>query len=298
MTTDLIRFAAAGQTFGVDMRHVVGVERADRLQPAPPDAPPTVIGLLPRRDECPVVRLADRLGLPSVQRNDAERVLILEVAAGRFGLLVDRVVPVYRADRDQLQPLPSTTGPLAASLCDGVFLLDGQAVLVLNATALHPDAINAEAPFEEPTESLAHNPERSTRLVVLGLPAARTNRPIGFGLPGNQVIEVTEAPTATAVPGTPRWAGGLFPWRGRAIPLLDLAAWVGLSPQSVSHRRVVIARTSQRGQRVGLLAGEVVRVLNLPIVHIPSRRELGLDRTRVKGVFELPGVTMILPQLS
>lgn len=297
MTTDLIRFAAAGQTFGVDMRQVVGVERADRLQPAPPNAPPTVAGLLPRRGECPVARLADRLGLPATASKDTARVLILEVAAGRFGLLVDRVFPVYRADRNQLQPLPSTTGPLAASLCDGVFLLDGQAVLMLNAAALHPDAINSEAPFEESVESLSQNPERSTRLVVLGLPAARTNRPIGFGLPGNQVVEVAEAPAVTTVPGTPRWAGGLFPWRGRAIPLLDLAAWVGLSPHSVSHRRVVIARTSQPGQRVGLLAGEVVRVLNLPIVHIPSRRELSLDRTRVKGVFELPGVTMILPVL-
>lgn len=298
MTTDLIRFAAAGQTFGVDMRHVVGVDRADRLQPAPPAAPPTVIGLLPRRGECPVVRLSDRIGLPATASKDVARVLILEVAAGRFGLLVDRVVPVSRVDRSQLQSLPSTTGPLAASLCDGVLLLDGQAVLVLNAASLHPDAIGSVAPFEEPTMSLAQNPERSTRLVVLGLPAARTNRPIGFGLPGNQVVEVAEAPVATLVPGTPRWAGGLFPWRGRAIPLLDLAAWVGLSPHSVSHRRVVIAKTSQSGKRIGLLAGEVVRVLNLPIVHIPSRRELSLDRTRVKGVFELPGVTMILPLLS
>lgn len=44
-----------------------------------------------------------------------------------------------------------------------------------------------------------------------------------FAVPGNQVVEISEVPNMTKLPGAPDFLRGIIPYNKRHIPLLDLA---------------------------------------------------------------------------
>lgn len=63
-----------------------------------------------------------------------------------------------------------------------------------------------------------------------------------FVVPMGQVSELLEVPSTTRLPGVQPWVLGLSNVRGRLLPLLDLARFVGgqVSNQKKNHRVLVI----------------------------------------------------------
>lgn len=81
-----------------------------------------------------------------------------------------------------------------------------------------------------------------------------------YALPSSCVVEVVPAVKLRAVPGTPPSVAGLLAYRGRIVPVVDLARRLGRSPASdvLSTRIAVCAR--EGGGMVGVLAADVTRV--------------------------------------
>ena len=86
-------------------------------------------------------------------------------------------------------------------------------------------------------------------------------------------------------------------WRGRALPVIDLAAWCGLRVQAVPNRRTIVVRTPN-GEPIGLPAGHGIRMLPLPLPSVPARRPITLNRDRVLGVFDTNEQTLVIPDLT
>ncbi len=104
----------------------------------------------------------------------------------------------------------------------------------------------------------------TSRNAAAGLPAQADVSPrwsgVGFSLLGHrfvvpmgQVSELMEVPTSTKLPGVQSWVIGLSNVRGRLIPLLDLARFMGgqMGSQRKAHR-VLVLETDQ------LISGLVV----------------------------------------
>jgi chemotaxis signal transduction protein len=138
------------------------------------------------------------------------------------------------------------------------------------------------------------------------------------------------------VPATPAFVLGLVNWRGRPVPVIDLARRLGLAPEAAppanGRTHLIIARDksdvlpvpspalspvegavegdsskglvlslskgeSNQGALVGFPVRPAIRVLHLPIPHRPCRRTLPLDQTLTRGIAELENETLVVPDI-
>jgi purine-binding chemotaxis protein CheW len=119
----LCTFRVAGEDFAIDIMRVREIIQPVELTPVP-EAPAHVAGVLRFRGEVvPVVDLRRRLGLPAGPPSRRARFVVVKVAGGLLGLMVDEVGEVLRLTRGDLRPAPAAldgTGTrLFLGVCDG-----------------------------------------------------------------------------------------------------------------------------------------------------------------------------------
>jgi purine-binding chemotaxis protein CheW len=86
------------------------------------------------------------------------------------------------------------------------------------------------------------------------------------GIPVERVLEVLAQPHLTRVPTTPEWIRGIMHLRGGVVPVLDLAAKLGLGLTPIERRTCVVLLDSEAlGERrtVGLLVERAERLLEV-----------------------------------
>lgn len=86
------------------------------------------------------------------------------------------------------------------------------------------------------------------------------------GIEVEKVLEVLAKPSTTRVPTTPEWIRGIMHLRGGVVPVLDLAAKLGLGLTPIASQTCVVLLDSQAlGERrpVGLLVEAVARLLEV-----------------------------------
>jgi purine-binding chemotaxis protein CheW len=113
----------SGEDFAVDIMRVREIIPPEPLTPVP-EAPAHVAGVIRFRGEVvPVVDLRRRLGLRPSEPSRRARYILVKVAGGLLGLMVDEVREVLRLTRDDLRPAPAAldaTGTrLFLGVCDG-----------------------------------------------------------------------------------------------------------------------------------------------------------------------------------
>lgn len=291
--TRIIRLTTGGATVGLTLDRVFGVERADRIRAN--TQPGTLGSVANRAGEWVVLELAECLGLPARADRRAGQVVLLEVGGMKVGLLVDRVSSGDREQAD-LRPMPPSaggSGPFAGVSDDR----DGPLLL------LDPDRLFGQEP--EPPARPTRTPaprgggRPADRLVLFAQVehAALGGRAVAFGVPAGCVAEVIDPPPGTAVPTSPPHVRELVSWRGQPVTVIDMAAWCGVPVPPPASRRIVLVRTPRR-ETVGLLAGVAVKVLPLPLPHLPTRRRVEHTPERVKAIFDLTQVTVLIPDLS
>jgi chemotaxis signal transduction protein len=308
-TLRLVRCRTGGERYGLEMTWVHGIQRADRLRPDPGAG--GRVGWLPGRGgEVEVFSLAALLGRPFREAGAGQHALVLNTAPARRGILVDHVAQAARVEADHLLPLPALARP-AAGFFEGLVLGPDEVLLVLAPERLCPDAPSHGCPDGEGAgRALGAAPvwdfaagkwERSPGQLVL-FPLSETaagERPLAFGLSIAQVAEIVESPALTPVPGAPAVVRGLVAWRGRAVPVLDLAQRLGLPPLSPGRgTRLLVARDPAHAGPVGLLVRAPVRMLRLPAPHTPSDRPLPVEGRLVKARVELKAETLVVPDLG
>jgi chemotaxis-related protein WspB len=86
-----------------------------------------------------------------------------------------------------------------------------------------------------------------------------------------RVREVVPRVRVTPASGGPGWLAGMFVYRGRVVPVVDLHRLVGTGecPQHLSSRVILVPRPDSPDDLVGLLATQVADVRDLPAPHAP-----------------------------
>lgn len=109
------------------------------------------------------------------------------------------------------------------------------------------------------------------------------------GISIEQVSEVIAARELTRVPLVPNWVRGVINLRGEVVPVLDLAAYLGMQQSTVgAATRIIIVRAAHR--TAGILADGVDDVRTIDFATLQAPPPLGTDESRdaMVGVVTLP----------
>lgn len=100
----LITFRLGAERYGIDIQHLLEIQRADLITPIP-GVPPHVLGVISQRGTVlTVLSPGVLLGLRCDGWTGDARILIIHASDHTVGLLVDEVLGVLDVDRQELRP--------------------------------------------------------------------------------------------------------------------------------------------------------------------------------------------------
>ena len=133
MATQLCTFYADGLYFGIDVREVQEVLQYQEMVRVPLAAD-VVQGLINLRGQIvTAVDLRRRLDLAERDLAVDPMNVVVRSDDGAVSLLVDEIGDVVEVEEAAFEPAPENLSGRARELIDGVFKLDGQLLLVLDA---------------------------------------------------------------------------------------------------------------------------------------------------------------------
>ncbi len=318
----LLACQAGGETYCLPMARVLGLERGEGMLPA---AEGDTGGMLAGRlrtggagdngSGVPVYRLAALVGSPLPARDRFGPVVLLDGRRGPFGLMVERVERTEEVGAANLLALPRLVTRAAGSPLEAVARLSGRLALVLAAERLVPggDASPAE-PWEVPESSAPGTvpdgtPSRGSgapqsaaagpRRLLLFSTSPGGEAPVLFGLSLSQVQEIVRPQPLLRVPGAPPYLLGLAPFRDEVVPVIDLSLRMGAGPSFFEgESRLLVARGARVPLKLGFPVRPEVRVESLPLPNQVNATGRLLDRSLVRGVFQLEAGTVFIPDLD
>jgi purine-binding chemotaxis protein CheW len=245
----------SGRTLALPSGDVTEIVRP-RAWTRVPNAPPGLLGLANLRGTVlPVVSLAALLGQNAAAPSRSQRIVV----AGRrerVGFLVDAVADLSEGDADALDLDALLAGHFTAPVRR----------LATQATPL------AAAPAAVEEDDVA--------LVTLRV----CGQDYALGL--DQVSAILKLPAGvTRVAGEGDATLGLIAFQGEALPLVSLAALLGLPPEPDSALRIAVVPLG--GIRVGLVSAGLDRVLRVAkrmIGPVPAILSHGRGETRLEGI--------------
>ncbi|MDD2609780.1 MAG: chemotaxis protein CheW [Giesbergeria sp.] len=226
-----ITFRAGGIAMAFPIGSIHEIVRAQGIEASPVQDPLCEGVLHIRQHIVPVVQFAGLLGLPPTaaatenpEQVPEQRVVVLKIAHGYIGLLVDSVdsIDVYTDDEVMAVPVLSRQRAAMFAGCidlgarGHVFLLNAQGVFALDEI----DRITGQhsALFVE-TESVQVRQHRAaSRMSFLWFKAGTA-----FALPMREVREIVHCPSdLIPIPGAPQHISGMFNLRGQLVTVVDV----------------------------------------------------------------------------
>jgi chemotaxis signal transduction protein len=131
-----IVFELAGSTYAVRSRDVQLIDMVDHITPVP-NARASVEGLVfSRGDILPAINLRTQFGFEKIPYGLRTRLLVIQHAGRKVGLIVDTAREFLRIAADAVTPPPDTIGGIGARYLEGIARLDERLILIVNLDAL------------------------------------------------------------------------------------------------------------------------------------------------------------------
>ena len=128
----LVSIKVGGETFGVPVLSVQDVIAPVRIDIVPL-APPEVAGSLNLRGRIvTAIDIRKRMGMPARDEGAPHMSVIVERSGELYALQVDDVGDVLWLATAEQEPAPITLSPEWRAVCDGLYRLEGELMLVLN----------------------------------------------------------------------------------------------------------------------------------------------------------------------
>ena len=137
-TIELMAFRIGAQEFCVvigSVREIRGWTPATAL----PHSPAFVRGVINLRGAVlPIVDLAARLGLPAIEANSRNVVIVAQIGRQIVGLLVDAVSEILTIADEAIQPTPDVASEMAKTFVRGVLAMQGRMISLIALDDLLP----------------------------------------------------------------------------------------------------------------------------------------------------------------
>lgn len=132
----LVTFEVAGEEFAVDILAVHEINRMMELTRVP-QAPVEIEGVINLRGKIiPVMDLRKRFGLPTRERDEQTRIIVVEVDSRVIGFIVDRVRQVLPVSRSIVEPAPDMVTSIDSQFISGVGKLPDRLLILLELPEL------------------------------------------------------------------------------------------------------------------------------------------------------------------
>lgn len=129
--TQAVIFRLGAEEFAVPIMSVQEIVRVPEVLTRVPKTPDFIEGVINLRGTVlPVIDQRTRLGLPAIERNDGQRIMVYLLGGTRTGFIVDSVAEVLRIGRQQIAPAPEMSQE-QSRLIRHVAKLDGDKRLVM-----------------------------------------------------------------------------------------------------------------------------------------------------------------------
>ncbi|MDB5535468.1 MAG: chemotaxis protein [Devosia sp.] len=296
----LVTFLVNGQTFALPLTAVTEVLRLPEEIIRVAGADRTVLGVANVRDRSlPIISLAGLLGFGGDQdKEHGGRVLVVEQAGARLGLVADTIESILRLDEaaiDAVPPILQEGGGSAELDAIGRPGAGRPLVSILSIPKLFANKSvgQAMAATDQEDNTVALEQENAgaqEQFVVFDLGDER------YGLPIAAVNEVIRLPEqVTRLPNGPRFVTGIINLRGRPVPIIDQRQRFDAPPASGDMQpRVIIVTVGQL--QAGFVVDAVSEILSVASADIIAAPPLSSERsavfTRVANVGE--GGTLVL----
>ena len=290
-----------GDVFWLIERSIRAVYRSDRVRWAEGDSGQAG-WLADGGVDLPVYRLSQRLfGAARAAHADRHVVVVDDGARRPWALLVERVVARSRIAADDIAPVP----PIARRHHDGAItqLLRADHGFVPLVAPERLDPLGCDARVDRPpvaafvqrrhVRSAGPMPSQNKILVFSAADRFASDRLLTFALSTAQVHEIVTRPEPLSIPGAASWVRGIVAWRGRAVPLVDLGARLGLESIDRAPGRLLVARGARTSDVIGLEIRRDMRLEHLPLGAARSR-SAGFAHPMVLGAFDGGEDTLIL----
>ncbi len=151
----LVAFHLAGEVYGVDIALINEIIRLREITRIP-RAPADVEGVINLRGKIvPILDLRLRLGLPPVARDNATRIIVIEMAECTVGMIVDGVTGVMRLPESGIEPPSKLVSDVQENYIRGVGKSDDTLVILLNLPnilRLEPETVRLAAAVAAPPQ--------------------------------------------------------------------------------------------------------------------------------------------------
>jgi purine-binding chemotaxis protein CheW len=317
----LVTFRLAGEELALPIKSVQEIIKLPEITKVP-NTPSYVDGIGNLRGGIlPIVNLRRRLGIESKERDDATRVVVINIGGVTTGFVVDSVSEVMHIEKGILEPPPATSSGIEGQYLRGIAKIDDgkRLVLVLAEDQILPELAelskslhDSEAPHgtasDSPEESegaraSAHQQNEVEQLVTFNV--ADEEFAVGI-MQVKEIIRVTEI---TPVPKAPEYIVGVLSLRNHLLPIMDLRVLfsqaslkveMGEKPSQdkIDSQRIIVVELD--GVLTGMLVDSVSEVLTLekkaiePPPAIVSRGE----SNRLRGVGKLENGKRLLMLLD
>lgn len=289
----LLRCHVDSGAYGFAAARVQGVHRWESVTPCAASGPAGCIGQL---GQTPVFPLTFLLGLDEEAVPSGGPVLLLD----RFAVQVDRVSRPAQVPLSEFRRLPLPVRHNAGRV-QGLARIDGELTLCLSADGLGPVAERSqeeaipEWPVDEPWLA---DMGGDTRRLLCFLPPGADDKAF-FAVSYRQVAEIAQNLTLTRMRTASPCLAGLVNWRNRAVPVVDLAALVGLGPAPlVDVSRVLIARSPRTSELFAFPASHLGPV-SLPLPEDSSVSQILQPPTPfIRAAYGLSDGFLFVPDLE
>ncbi len=134
----LVIFKLQEEEYGIFIEHIQEIILVPEEINVVPQTPDYIEGMINLRGSVlPVIDMRKRFGLPTIERQDSQRIIVLHTKGVRMGFIVDSVVEVLCVDKRDVEEVPKMSSEQAAVL-DKVINLKEQnrIILIVNVEKL------------------------------------------------------------------------------------------------------------------------------------------------------------------
>lgn len=135
----LVTFRLKDETYGINVMQVQEVLRVTEIAPVP-GAPGYVLGIINLRGNVvTVIDTRTRFGLPTTERDDSSRIVIIESEQQVVGILVDSVAEVVELRQSEIDSAPNIGNDESSRYIQGVASRDEDLLIVVDLNKLLSD---------------------------------------------------------------------------------------------------------------------------------------------------------------
>lgn len=286
----LVSFDVAQQEYAIAISAVQEIVQMPQHYVQVPRAEAHVLGLMTLRKRLlPLVSLRRMFDLPAVGQDERSRIVVVALAGGSVGIVVDNVNEVLRVPSSEVEIMPALLAgdSQLAELSHICRLNHGQRLVSVMSTerlfqhVAFTEAIQTMAQAEMAADSgsvaaAQHSTGTDANghelMVVFRLGAEE------FGVPIANVQEIVRVPAAlTHVPQSPSAVEGVINLRGAVLTVVDLRRRLGLeSVERNDGQRIIVLLID--GSRTGFIVDAVAEVLKVPCSAIEPAPRLSADQ--------------------